>query len=92
MPAHEKFVSGIFGAIKCLYRGKKTKGGGEGRRMVDWNRENQMRGGGGQDRWCLKLYTKATNRHQPGEGGKKSSHFFFPRLYGKNDTECCGGY
>jgi hypothetical protein len=38
MPAHEKFVSGIFGAIKCLYRGKKTKGEGEGRRMVDWER------------------------------------------------------
>ena len=47
--------------------------------MVDWNRENQTRGG--QDRWCLKLYTKATNQHQPGrrrgdqpgEGGRELS-------------------
>ena len=26
MPAHEKFVSGISGAIKCLYRARKQRG------------------------------------------------------------------
>jgi len=25
MPAHEKFVSGISGAIKCLYRARKQR-------------------------------------------------------------------
>jgi hypothetical protein len=54
--------------------------------------KNQMRGGGGRIGGGLKLYTKATNRHQPREEGRKSSHFFLPRLYGKNYTECDGGY
>ena len=53
--------------------------------------KNQMRGGGGRIGGGLKLYTKATNQHQPGKGGRKSSHLF-PRLYGKNYTECNGGY
>ena len=61
----EKFVSGLFGAIRRLCR-QEDKGGTEGEEDggLELREPNKRRGV--QDRWCLKLYTKATNQHQPG--------------------------
>ena len=58
----EKFVSGLFGAIRRLCRQEDKGGtGGEEDGGLESREPDERRGG--QDRWCLKLYTKATNRH-----------------------------